>query len=251
MIDKAIMEKYAEPEWYLGFEVGNSCGSQCRRHADAIAICAYPSRGFETIGFEVKISRSDLQHELDNPAKCEEMYQYTNEWFLVVPKGLVGDMRIPEPWGIIEYCDGKLKQKRKACWHDAKVTSGFLCAFIRGRQRMDEQRYMENVNEIRKQAKEEFEWRLDSNTKELVERKKSIDAIEKATGLSLDQWSTKQNIRLLKVAKKLDKTLDLAYLKRDLKRDLDLNMKQLTECTEKIQTAYALLNKLLGEEVEP
>ena len=61
VIRKALMDTYKEPEWYLGFEVGNSTGADCRRHADAVAINAYPSRGFEVRGFEIKVSRSDLQ----------------------------------------------------------------------------------------------------------------------------------------------------------------------------------------------
>lgn len=54
-INKALLAMYREPEWYLGFEVGNSCGCECMRHADAVAMNAYPSRGFEVRGFEVHI----------------------------------------------------------------------------------------------------------------------------------------------------------------------------------------------------
>lgn len=54
---QALKETYRAPEWYLGFEVGNSTGSQCRRYADAVAVNAYPSRGFEIRGFEIKVSK--------------------------------------------------------------------------------------------------------------------------------------------------------------------------------------------------
>ena len=131
-IHDALMARYTEPEWYLGFEVANSCGSEVVRHADAVAICPYPSRAFETVGFEIKVSRSDLMRELKDPKKCEAMYSFVNEWFLVVPKGLTKDMDIPIRWGILEYIDGKLRQKRRAAWHEAKLTKGFMMAFIKG-----------------------------------------------------------------------------------------------------------------------
>ena len=46
MIRKALQDRYQEDEWYLGFEVGDSCGMRLSRHANAVAINAYPSRGF-------------------------------------------------------------------------------------------------------------------------------------------------------------------------------------------------------------
>lgn len=90
-IRKALLEKYAEPEWYLGFEVGNSCGSNCIRHADAVAVNAFPSRGFETRGFEIKVNRADLQRELEDGSKAEAIAKYCNYWFLVIPKGLTNN----------------------------------------------------------------------------------------------------------------------------------------------------------------
>ena len=70
-IRAALRKTYCEPDWYLGFEVGNGTGARLRRHADAVAICNYPSRGYEIRGFEIKVSRNDLKSELDNCAKAE------------------------------------------------------------------------------------------------------------------------------------------------------------------------------------
>ena len=53
----------------LGFEVGNSTGAELKRYADAVAINQYPSRSFETIGMEVKISKGDLRRELEDADK--------------------------------------------------------------------------------------------------------------------------------------------------------------------------------------
>lgn len=203
-IDKAIMETYREPEWYLGFEVGNSCGALVERHADAIAINAYPSRGFEVRGFEVKISRADLKHELDNGAKAEAVAKYCNYWFLVVPKGLTKDMQIPEPWGIIEYVDGKLRQKKPAKFMMNTVDFGFMCAFIRGRQRVDVANKSLQWQKALSEARECVKYENSAAAKEINEIKDKIELTKKETGIDLMSWSfEREEIKAIKIAKKL------------------------------------------------
>jgi hypothetical protein len=52
--------------------------------------------------FEVKVTRSDLKHELDHPEKSEEWSQYAHYFWLVVPdKKLIVGFDIPETWGIL------------------------------------------------------------------------------------------------------------------------------------------------------
>lgn len=113
-IREALQSTYKEPEWFLGFEVSNSTGANIRRYADAVAMNTFPSRGYEVRGFEIKVSKSDLKRELENGLKADEIARFCNYWFLVVPKGLADEMQIPEPWGIIEYSEGHLRQKKKA-----------------------------------------------------------------------------------------------------------------------------------------
>lgn len=246
MLDKALLEKYKEPEYYFGFEVGNSCGSEVKRHADAIAICAYPSRGFVTIGFEVKVSKSDLQHELDNPQKCEEMYQYVNEWFLVVPKGMIDDITIPEPWGIMEYEDGKLRQKRKPSYHDAKLTKGFMVAFIRGRQRANRFSYVELLKDAKKQVMSELKWKTKSDSEELKRLKENISKIEKETGIHLDSYFTDENVHTIKIAKNISEKL--GYRNYCIKKRLEYGVNQINESVDNIKKAYELLLEMIDSE---
>ena len=246
MINEALIGKYREPEWYLGFEVGNSCGSETKRHADAIAICAYPSRGFQSIGFEVKVSRSDLKHELDNPRKCEEMYQYVNEWYLVVPKGLADNADIPKPWGIIEYNDGKLRQKRKAQYHEAKLTTGFMLAFIRGRQRVDSMNRAVEYNKIAKDIKNNMNWEAQETVRQLEEIRADIDEIRKATGINIVSYCTDKNIRIINIARKIE-----GMLKGNnycgVKEDIDYHLDKITQAGKLLKAAYAPLIELMGE----
>lgn len=136
MIRNALAKKYQTPEWYLGFEVGNSTGLGCNRHADAVAINAYPSKGYETRGFEIKVSRADLSKELENGIKSEEIAMFCDYWFLVVPAGLAKGFTLPPTWGVMEYRDGKITQTQPAAKLDKSAPSkGFLCAMLRGRER--------------------------------------------------------------------------------------------------------------------
>lgn len=246
MINEALLKKYQEPEWYLGFEVGNSCGSETKRHADAIAICAYPSRGFKAIGFEVKVSKSDLKHELDNPRKCEEMYQYVNEWYLVVPKGLADNADIPKPWGIIEYNDGKLRQKRKAQYHEAKLTTGFMLAFIRGRQRVDSMNRAVEYNKIDKDIKNNMNWEAQETVRQLKEIRTDIDEIKKATGINIVSYCTDKNIRIINIARKIERMLK-GNNYCGVKEDIDYHLDKIIKAGETLKVAYEPLLKLMGE----
>lgn len=80
----------------------------------------WPSRGNYITGFEIKVSRSDLQRELKQGVKAESTSKYCDYWVLVTPKGLIPDnVIIPPTWGIMEYLDNKtLKFKQN---HQKKI----------------------------------------------------------------------------------------------------------------------------------
>lgn len=246
-IHDALMARYTEPEWYLGFEVANSCGSEVVRHADAVAICPYPSRAFETVGFEIKVSRSDLMRELKDPKKCETMYQFVNEWFLVVPKGLTKGLNIPIRWGILEYVDGKLRQKRRAAWHEAKLTKGFMMAFIKGRQRMDALEAKRTYEFHQKMLRNEIEgglpWWIQDDLKRLKELTAELDTLEKETGIRLTGKNTPEVLATLKTAQQMTKLLK-SGTSQSVIQDVDKAMDLLTESTAKIKKAYALFGAL-------
>lgn len=183
-IRRALYARYREPEWLLGFEVGNSTGGKCKRHADAVAINTYPSRGFTVRGFEIKISRSDLKHELDNADKAEAVAQYCNEWCLVVPKGLTENMDVPHNWGIIELVGDRLIQKRAAEYMPNKIDYGFMCAFIRGVQRCERVIKSESeaaiIERLQIEAKNSVKYKLD----DLARYEKQAERFKKATNLN-------------------------------------------------------------------
>jgi len=101
-IATAMRARYPSNAYALLFEVGNSTGFKCSRHADAICMSLWPSRGLDVTGFEFKASRSDWTKELKDPAKAEAVLQYCDFWSLVVAdRDIVKPGELPATWGLI------------------------------------------------------------------------------------------------------------------------------------------------------
>lgn len=202
-IRRALYARYRESEWLLGFEVGNSTGGRCKRHVDAVAINTYPSRGFTVRGFEIKISRSDLKHELDNPDKAEAVAQYCNEWCLVVPKGLAENMDVPHNWGILELVGDRLVQKRAPEYMLNKIDPGFMCAFIRGVQRCESTIKSESeaaiIERLQLEARNSVKYKLD----DLERYEKQAERFRKATKLNFIYLSDR-DFKLLELLSNLN-----------------------------------------------
>jgi len=190
-----LRDRYKQPEWSLFFEVANGTGSNTRRHADAVAMNMYPSRGLSILGFEIKVSRQDLKRELENPDKAEEVAKYCDEWWLAVPKGLIKeDDNIPVPWGIMECENSKFSILKKAQKLEAKpVTKQFMAAVVRSAGKVDQQ----TINDIKN-----AEWRrLDSVVKQMVDTEvehrtrrydnitKNLEEFEQATGQKIGYYT--------------------------------------------------------------
>lgn len=191
----ALRERYKQPEWALFFEVGSGTGGNCRRHADALAMNMYPSRGLSIIGFEIKVSRGDLKRELINPDKAEEIAQFCDEWYLVVPKGLIKEEDlIPATWGVIECNDGTLRTSKKAERINAKiVTKEFMAAVLRCAGRVDEATLQEERNKAYQEYRESYDRRLEDEvqrrTKRFEELNQQLADFEKATGKSITAYT--------------------------------------------------------------
>ncbi len=96
-----LRARYAAPAWAFFPEFRESTGGAVRS-LDALAVALYESKGLRVHGFEVKVSRSDLQRELADPSKAEAVAKFCDLFWLVVPHGVVGDVEVPETWGILE-----------------------------------------------------------------------------------------------------------------------------------------------------
>jgi hypothetical protein len=132
-VNAAIRRHYKTGEYAVMFEVGNTTGGGVRRHADAVVMNLWPSRGLLIEGIEVKVSRSDWRREIENPAKAEEIAQYCDRWWVITPDGIVQDHELPFNWGHMICNDqGVLRIKKAAPKLEAiPPTRGFVAAMLR------------------------------------------------------------------------------------------------------------------------
>jgi len=94
----------------------------------------YPSKGLEIVGFEIKVSRSDLLNELKHPEKADEIGKFCDTWVLVVPKGLIKDSdEIPTYWGILEVSeDLSIRTKKRPLRKETvPINKSFLTSILR------------------------------------------------------------------------------------------------------------------------
>lgn len=121
-------------------EVGDSTGF-ARRRLDMVVCSCWESDGFTIEGIEIKVSRSDLKHELENPQKHDLFFGDLDFYSLAAPREVINGMAevIPKPWGLYEAYrqkDGELKLRcrRKPVSVDGRrggVSRGFFAALVR------------------------------------------------------------------------------------------------------------------------
>ncbi len=204
-ICELLRDKYKQPEFAVAFEVGDNTGFKCRRHADAIAMSLYPSRGLGIYGFEIKISRNDLIKEIESPDKAEPIARFCNGWHLVYPTELKDiDLQIPAGWGIIKASESGLKTVRAAKeLTPDPISLGFLAALFRGMCKEDEYRLSEAVKkrteEIMKQANADVEYQIKRRTARAEEMEEAARKVAKETGINLfeSSWRTPELIRAI------------------------------------------------------
>lgn len=210
-ICQALRKRFKQPEWSLFFEVASGTGANCKRHADAVAMNMYPSRGLTILGFEIKVSHNDLMQEIHNPDKAEEIAQYCDEWWLVVPAKLVSaDELIPKNWGILEYWNDVLRiRKRAEKLKPQQLAKPFVASLLRSAGKLDENTLQivktEAYNEYAKNWESALSAAVDRETERLKETLKNYEAFERLTGEKInlytdvedfaERWNMAKNIQ--------------------------------------------------------
>lgn len=200
ILRELIRDYFSGSEWFLTFEVGNSTGFSVSRHADAVAMNLWPSRGLSFHGIEIKASRTDWRKELGNPAKAEEIHQHCDFWWLVAANGVVKDINeIPPGWGFMELSkpasggdDDKrprLRMRRQASKLErvSLVKREFVAGILRAQQRADGQEKTEAIERgiaasLERRVENELSQRRMENSAS-VERLKCLEAAFSSEGL--------------------------------------------------------------------
>lgn len=101
-ITNLLHAKHPAPEWASFPELRDAAGFGANRSFDFWTINTWPSKGLRTVGYEIKISRSDFARELSNPRKRKSLEEVCHECYFAAPKGVIDPRELPEGWGLIE-----------------------------------------------------------------------------------------------------------------------------------------------------
>lgn len=106
------------------------CGAQ---RIDFFAMHTYPSKGFERVAYEVKVSRGDLLRELKDETKSLPCRVLADRFCLAVPVGLVKRKELPDGWGLVEIrADGTARTTVRGEVRDpGPLPMPFAAAFLR------------------------------------------------------------------------------------------------------------------------
>lgn len=139
-----LKEYYCQPEWAFFEEVPNGTGGVTTRRTDAIAFNLWPSRGYEIIGFEVKVSRADWLNEKKNPKKAEEGMACCDTRILVTSAPEVAMIEeIPLGWGYMTFKGDRIKTLVKPARekNSAALNRAFLMSVVRRAYEMGTQKH--------------------------------------------------------------------------------------------------------------
>lgn len=181
-IRAALIKAYAPPSHRVFFEVSNDTGIKAARWIDALAVGIWPSTGHEIIGIEIKVSRSDWQREMKEPAKAQSLMRFCTRWFLACPDGLVKPEELPATWGMLALKDGTIRTKVPAKLLEPEpLTAGFMMAVLRQANGVDMELVgklvSERVDAERKQMESTIERQVEYRSRDVDERRKRIDEV--------------------------------------------------------------------------
>ena len=200
-VNAAIRRHYKTDEYAVMFEVGNKTGASVRRHADAVVMNLWPSRGLLIEGIEVKVTRSDWRREIENPEKAELISQYCDKWWIIAPEGIVQEHEVPALWGWMTASDKGLRVRKAAPQKShSEITPldrGFVAAMLRRASSADadmiaamvEKRVAEREGKISEIVAQQVNERTRAFAK-IEEKAKAL----KEAGLDLNGWEDASTI---------------------------------------------------------
>ncbi len=194
-----LSKKYPSPQYAFLSQVRNHTGWINREHgtrtADAMALSLWPSRGLHLEGFELKISRSDWQHELKQPQKAEGIVEFCDYFTLVISDISIIDIgEVPKTWGIKALQHGTIKTIRESPMLQAKpMDRAFLCGFMRNVAESTASMYTPTAEVdsiVKERVAATIEYEIKKSNMKSEQYDKLIDNLRKfkeSSGLDLEQ----------------------------------------------------------------
>lgn len=84
------------------FIPGTGTAPSASSRIDGWAINVWPSGGFITIAYEIKVNRGDFLRELRDPRKRNWALEFSDEFYFVAPYGLIDRAELPAECGLVE-----------------------------------------------------------------------------------------------------------------------------------------------------
>lgn len=119
-IVEALQILHTGREWvcFPELRLGTGYGGKWEQRIDLFALSCYPSRGLQSIAYEVKASRSDYLREVKEPEKRRAAMELSNLFYFATPPGLLQSEELPPDCGLVEYRAGRLRTVCKATYRD-------------------------------------------------------------------------------------------------------------------------------------
>ena len=181
--------------------VNGTWGSGSRR-ADALYAGFTSASGRVLVGHELKVSRSDWRHELDQLDKADTWADACHAWYVVAPStDIVPPEELPDGWGLM-LPPKSSRGKRMRIEVKATVKKDFsppwwaLRSFMARIDTLAHQKRLDEVQRIVQERMNEYQDRMKSirGDRQLTGDEKSrldrLDRLEKSLGLEITDWRT-------------------------------------------------------------
>lgn len=134
---KSLLKKRYEDkrQWIFFEECPVGTGWKGSNYIDFYVLAAWPSANNKRIAFEIKVSRQDFLNEIKNPVKRRPALFFSNEFYFIVPKGLIDIKELPIECGLMEVENGKITTKIASPFRETiRPTWNFVSALLRKKQ---------------------------------------------------------------------------------------------------------------------
>lgn len=179
--------------------VNGTWGTGSRR-ADALYAGFTSASGRILVGHELKVSRSDWRHELDQLDKADTWADACHAWYVVAPSTeIVPPEELPDGWGLM-LPPRSSRGKRMRIEVKAAVKKDFsppwwaVRSFMARIDTLAHQKRLDEVKRITQAQFDEQRKRFESSQRDRElsidqrQRLESMDALEKELGLSITSW---------------------------------------------------------------
>ena len=247
-MEKYLAERYCDSrQWVFLTQVRSSTGG-ANRVADAMAFNMYGSTGYEILGFEIKVSRSDFLSELKDMSKSDEIMSYCDKWYLAVSDAnIVQDGELPKNWGLLVLKDGKLMQKVRAIPTKTEPMPDYFIASILRRsgdevsrirnEHVKREEIAGEIEKARKRGHEEARGYNGKQTEESLKKlREQVSEFEKAAGISFEEWRGKEYAKTLGMYVKVAMELN--------ERTLDYDVQRIESAVSSLQRAVVEVKKI-------